>query len=66
MLVLDRHVNAAINILHRGLKKIWLGYTDLMPVRGLALDTPMTQEAHDFRGCPTITPSNIKTAYFRQ
>ncbi|GCC10519.1 putative transposase DNA-binding domain protein [archaeon] len=47
-LVLDRHVNAAINILHRGLKKVGLGYTDLMPVRGLAQDTPMTQEAHEF------------------
>ncbi len=47
-LVLNRHVNAAINILHRGLKKVGLGYTDLMPVRGLAQDTPMTQEAHDF------------------
>ena len=47
-LVLNRHVNAAINILHRGLKKVGLGYTDLMPVRGLARDTPMTQEAHDF------------------
>ncbi len=47
-LVLNRHVNAAINILHRGLIKIGLGYTDLMPVRGLAQDTPMTQEAHDF------------------
>ena len=47
-LVLNRHVNAAINILHRGLIKVGLGYTDLMPVRGLAQDTPMTQEAHDF------------------
>ncbi|GBE54155.1 MAG TPA: transposase [Euryarchaeota archaeon] len=43
-LVLDRHVNAAINILKRGLIKVGLGYTDLMPVRGLARDTPMTQE----------------------
>ncbi len=47
-LVLDRHVNAAINILNRGMKKVGLGYTDLMPVRGLAQDKPMTQEAHDF------------------
>ncbi|GCC10817.1 putative transposase [archaeon] len=47
-LVLDRHVNAAINILHRGLKKVGLGYTDFMPVRGPAQDRPMTQEVHDF------------------
>ncbi len=47
-LILDRHVNAAINILHRGMIKVGLGYTDLMPVRGLALNTPMTQEAHEF------------------
>ncbi len=24
------------------------------------------QKAHDFRGCPTITLSNVKTVYFRQ
>ncbi len=47
-LVLDRHVNAAINILYRGLKKVRLGYTDFMPVRGLAQDRPMIQEANDF------------------
>ncbi|GCC11572.1 hypothetical protein IPdc08_01627 [archaeon] len=47
-LILDRHVNAAINILHRGLKKVGLGYTDFMPVRDSVDDTPMTQEVHDF------------------
>ncbi len=47
-LVIDRHVNAAINILHRGLKKVGLGYTDFMPVRSQAQDRPMTQEANDF------------------
>ncbi|GCC10496.1 putative transposase [archaeon] len=47
-LILDRHVNAATNILHRGMKKVGLGYTDLMPVRGLAQVPPMTQEAHEF------------------
>ncbi len=52
--------------IHRGFKKVGLGYTDFMPVRGQAQNRPMTQEAHDFRGCPTITLSNIKTAYFRQ
>jgi len=47
-LVINRHVNAAINILHRGLKKVGLEYTDFMPVRGPAQDRPMTQEANDF------------------
>ncbi|HDL15978.1 MAG TPA: transposase [Euryarchaeota archaeon] len=47
-LVLDRHVNAAINILHRGLKKVGLRYTDFMPVRGLTQAPPMTKEAHGF------------------
>ncbi|GBE55103.1 hypothetical protein BMS3Bbin15_01268 [archaeon BMS3Bbin15] len=53
-MILDRHVNAAINILHRGMIKVGLGYTDLMPVRGLAQVPPMTQEAHEFRDCPVI------------
>ncbi len=59
-LVLDIHVNAAINILHRGLKKVGLGYTDLMPVRGPAQDRPMTQEAHDcFDVCLLFTSFKV-------
>jgi len=49
-LVLDRHVNAAINILKRGLQKVGKEYADSMPVRGLAQDTPMTQEAPGVSG----------------
>ncbi|MFQ6135641.1 MAG: RNA-guided endonuclease InsQ/TnpB family protein [Candidatus Hydrothermarchaeales archaeon] len=49
-LVLDRDVNAAVNILLRGLKSVGLERPDLMPVGGLPLGTPLKQEATLFKG----------------
>jgi len=47
LLVAENYRQNSIDYLYQN-KKVGLGYTDFMPVRGPAQDTPMTQEANDF------------------